>query len=157
MPIFDGLDQANLKKIDTLFEMGTYEKDQMIFEQGQLATHLYVLLKGEVLIRYKPYDGPALNVARIQAGGVFGWSAAMRRSSYTSGAEALVQCEVARLCGEELHQLCETHPDIGILVLERLAGVIAERLRSTHSQILSILCEGMEMDDEFRRRLTTHD
>ena len=153
LTIFEGFDQAELALIDPLLEVIAFQKDDVIFEQGQSAAFLYILLHGEVLVQYKPYDGPPLDVARIAAGGVFGWSAALRRSAYTSAALALSCGEAARLRGEQLRQLCECHPDMGVIMLDRLASVIAERLRSTHAQVLSMLTEGMELDENCRRRL----
>ncbi len=153
LSIFEGFGQAELALIDPLLEIVAFQKDDVIFEQGQLAAFLYILLHGEVLVQYKPYDGPPLDVARINDGGVFGWSAALRRSEYTSAAVALASGEAARLHGDQLRQLCECHPDIGVVVLDRLASVIAERLRSTHAQVLSMLTEGMELDENCRRRL----
>lgn len=153
LSIFQGLDQGELRLIDPLIELCAFEKDVKIFDQGQMATFLFILLKGEVLVRFKPYDGPELTVARILPGGVFGWSAAMGHSSYTSGAIATADSEVARIRGDRLHQLCQDHPEIGVVILERLAGVIAERLRSTYNQILTILTTGMDLNEECRRRL----
>lgn len=153
LSIFNGLNQSELRLINPLLELCVYEKDVKIFDQGQLASFLFILFKGEVLVRFKPYDGPELTVARILAGGVFGWSAAMGHSSYTSSAVASQDCKVVRLRGDRLHQLCEDHPEIGLVILERLAGVIAERLHSTYNQILTILTNGMDLNDEYRRRL----
>jgi CRP/FNR family cyclic AMP-dependent transcriptional regulator len=157
LAVFNCLDSRKLRLITPLLDPRSYEPDEVIFEQGELASFIYILLEGEVQIRFKPYDGPPLNVALIQQQGVFGWSAALRRSCYTSGASALVKCEVVRMRGEKLRHLCETHPDAGISVLECLSGMIADRLNSTHAQMLAILCEGMELSEKSRRRLTIHD
>jgi CRP/FNR family cyclic AMP-dependent transcriptional regulator len=154
---FSGLEPQKMRLINPLLDMCSYEPDEIIFEQGDLAAFVYILLKGEVQIRYKPYDGPPLNVALIREQGVFGWSAALRRSSYSSGASALVKCEVIRIRGEKLRTLCEVHPDVGGSLLERMAGMIAERLNSTYTQMLAILCEGMELSEKSRRRLPFHD
>ena len=157
LAVFEGLDSRKLRRITPLLDTCSYEPDETIFEQGDLASFIYILIKGEVQIRFKPYDGPPLNVALIQQQGVFGWSAALRRSCYTSGASALVKCEVVRMRGDKLRQLCETHPEVGGAVLECLSGMIADRLNSTRAQMLAILCEGMELSDKSRRRLTIHD
>ena len=45
--------------------------------------------------------------------------------------------------GEDLRQLLERYPETGTLVLERLAAVIAERLRNTHEQVMALLLQGM--------------
>jgi CRP-like cAMP-binding protein len=50
---------------------------------------LYVLMDGQVAIRFKPHDGDWLTVTDVQAGGVFGWSAALGRRRYTSSAICL--------------------------------------------------------------------
>ena len=42
-------------------------------------------------------------------------------------------------------------------LVPKLAGIIAERLRSTHGQILSMLTEGMALSVEWRMRLTKND
>ena len=36
-------------------------------------------------------------------------------------------------------------------------ALIAERLNTTHAQMLAIICEGMELSEDSRRRLTIHD
>ena len=157
LSIFEGLDPAAMRLIDPMLEVCSFHQDESIFEQGQTATYLYILLQGEVIIRFKPYDGPALTVAHIEQGGVFGWSSALGRDSYTSGAVAVQDSRATRLRGDQLHKLCEQRPEIGVVVLERLASVIAERLQSTHAQILSILTEGMELNNEWRKRLAKND
>ena len=157
LAFFSGFDPPKMRLIAPLLDMCSFEPDEVIFEQGDLAAFVYILLQGTVQIRYKPYDGPPLNVALIQQMGVFGWSAALRRSSYTSGAFALVKCEVVRIRGEKLRRLCEVHPDVGSSLLECLSDLIAERLNSTHAQMMAILCEGMDISKDGRRRLTNHD
>jgi hypothetical protein len=42
-----------------------------------------------------------------------------------------------------LRRLCETHPETGVVLLERLAEVIAERLRNTHQCVVDLLRQGV--------------
>jgi len=114
-----------------------------VFAQDDPADRLYVLLSGRVAIRFKPHDGETLTVTEIAPGGVFGWSAALGRRSYTSSAVSLEAGEALGLRGADLRRLCETQPDTGVVILERLAEVIAERLRSTHAQVVDLLRLGM--------------
>ena len=89
LPIFAGLDGDQISQLSPFLVECSLQKDMVIFEQGPACEYLYILLTGEVAVRYKPYDGPLLAVARIEPGGVFGWSAALGRDVYTSGAVAL--------------------------------------------------------------------
>ena len=41
--------------------------------------------------------------------------------------------------------MCEKHPNTGLMILERLSGVIAERLQSTRSQIFSMLTQSVDL------------
>ncbi|MGB9521965.1 MAG: Crp/Fnr family transcriptional regulator, partial [Anaerolineales bacterium] len=113
------------------------------FEQGESAENLYLVVSGEVIVRYKPEDGPELIVARVKQGGIVGWSAALGSRHYTSG--AICGCDSQLLCvrGEDLRSLCNRYPDTGVLVLERLADVIAERLNSTHAEVVKLLKQGL--------------
>jgi CRP-like cAMP-binding protein len=152
LQLFQGLSQEQLERLMSLMEPMFIPEKQIVFEQGQAAEYLYILIKGEVEIRYKPYDGPPLTVVRITPGGVFGWSASLGRKVYTSAAIALTECETYRISGHLLHHLCNQAPDIGGVLLDRLAGVIAERLRNTHSQVLTILTEGMDLNGDCWRK-----
>jgi hypothetical protein len=51
--------------------------------------------------------------------------------------------EVLRIRGTDLRTLCEKHPELGKIILDRLAGVIAERKRSQQVQVSSLLANGM--------------
>lgn len=147
--IFAGLDGNQISQLSHFIDECQFPKDHVIFEQGQPADRLYILLTGEVVIHYKPYDGPPLLVARIEPGGVFGWSAALRRDVYTSGATTSQDSTVYCLLGTNLQAICVKYPETGKIFLERLASVIAERLRSTHTQVLGILTQGIETDKRF--------
>lgn len=146
MAIFEGLTPQQVDMLSPFMQEVHLEKDVIVFEQGQPADCLYILLEGEVEVWYKPYDGPPLIVTRILPGGVFGWSAALQREAYTSAALPVVDGLAYRMHGSRLRELCVRYPDIGEIFLDRLAGVIAERLRNTHSSILNMLSQGMNLN-----------
>jgi CRP-like cAMP-binding protein len=152
LSIFAGLDGNQINQLSQFIEECQFPKDTVIFEQNTPADRLYILLLGGVEIRYKPYDGPPLVVARIDPGGVFGWSAALRRDAYTSGALTTQASQVYALRGTSLAGLCAKYPDTGGVFLERLASVIAERVRSTHTQVLKILTQRIETDQVFLKK-----
>jgi len=142
-PLFSGFSNTQLQALAKLFEGEHLQAGEIVFAQDDPADRLYVLLSGRVAIRFKPHDGEILTVTEIAPGGVFGWSAALGRRSYTSSAVCLEAGEALGLRGADLRRLCETQPDTGVVILERLAEVIAERLRSTHAQVVDLLRLGM--------------
>lgn len=135
-----------LDQLDALARLAiprSFKQGEKLFEQEQYAEFLYIVLSGEVSIRFKPHDGEAILVTRVTEGGVCGWSAVLGRAVYTSAAECTQSCETLCFRGRELQKLCESYPDTGVIILERLAAVIAERLSNTNEKIMQMLSHNL--------------
>ena len=141
--LFDNLTPAQTAIVKPLFAPIEEYTGAIIFEQGELAEYLYIVVEGEVLIQYKPDDGPLLVIARIRPEGVVGWSAALGSPYYTSTAVCAAPCKLLRVSGADLHDLYQSNPETGSLVLDHLAEVIAKRLRNTHAHVLALLENGL--------------
>jgi toluene monooxygenase system ferredoxin subunit len=142
-PLFQNLEPSDIELLAERFERQAYPADTVIFAQSDPADKLYILLEGCVAIRFKPEDGEILTVTEIGSNGVFGWSAALGRHAYTSCAVCVQDSVALHIEGDVLRELCETHPRTGVIILERLAEVIAERLRNTHAQVIEMLRQGL--------------
>ena len=143
LPLFQGLGQEQRSLLRDIFIPCDHYANTMLFEQGDPAEFLYIVVKGEIVVNFKPDDGPAITVARVRRNGVVGWSAALGSRAYTSGALCTEYTQLLRVRGYDLRKLCEQHPDTGVLILDRLAAVIAERLRNTHAQVVALLELGL--------------
>lgn len=137
IPIFKDLDDSHLQLLSPIISKQSYRANTMIFELGEPADFLYILKSGEVLVEYKPFDGPRIVIAHIKPGDVFGWSAALGHTAYTSGAHTVVASSVYRLDGSKLQQLCALYPETGVIILTKLSSVISNRLNNTQQIILS--------------------
>ena len=143
LAFFSELQTEDIELLAPYFAPQTWVAGTVIFEQNDYAEYLYLVVSGEVTIRYKPHDGPVMTVTRVQPGGVFGWSAAMNNPAYTSGAVCSLDSEVLRIRGTDLRAIIEKKPELGKIILDRLAGVIAERKHRRQEQVTSILENGM--------------
>ncbi len=141
--LFEGLSAEQRQVLRPLFEPCDGYAGTVLFEQGDPADHLYVVVSGEVVVNFKPDDAPILTVARVQPGSIVGWSAALGSRCYTSSAECTQYTQLLRVRGADLRRLCLKHPETGVQILDRLAAVIAERLHSTHDMVLSLLQLGL--------------
>jgi CRP-like cAMP-binding protein len=153
LSIFQDLNQEERQVLYPLFLFSLLPAGTILFDQGSPAECLYIVIDGEVVIRYKPEDGPALIVAHVHRDGVAGWSAAIGSPIYTSSAVCVKDSELLCIQNQDLRDLCERRPRIGSLLLERLATVVAERLQNTHSQVMALLEQGMGLNVE--KSLTT--
>lgn len=153
LPLFKDLAREQLKLLQPLITPISLKTDQVIFEQGEVAKYLYIVVKGEVVVRYKAYDGPIITVARVSPGGVVGWSAALGREVYTSAAICVQDCTIYRISGNALRQLCEQHAEAGAAILDRLASVISEGPSDTHGHIMNMLASGTDTSGACQKRM----
>jgi len=145
LSLFKDFNTAQCNVVRPLFLPRHEPAGTVIFEQGDPAQYLYIVVEGEINIRFKPDDGPAIIVARVRREGVVGWSAALGSPAYTSAAICTTECQMLRVSSQDLRQLCEQDPETATLLLERLAAVIAERLRNTHHHIIALLEQGLRI------------
>lgn len=109
-PFFADLSAQQLALLKPLFMPCRCKEGDLLFEQGDLADVLYLVVRGEVVVRYKPEDGPEIIVARVRPGGIVGWSAALGSRHYTSGAICSADSELLCVRGSDLRRLCSQYP-----------------------------------------------
>jgi CRP/FNR family transcriptional regulator, cyclic AMP receptor protein len=148
LSIFQGLTVQQTARFVPLFIPCEFREGETIFKQGESAANLYMVVKGEVAVRYKPEDGPELTIVKVQSEGIVGWSAALGNPCYTSSVDCLTDCVLLKISSENLRELCARDTESGAMILERLAMVIAERLRNTHGHVLALLEQGLRIDPQ---------
>lgn len=148
IPFFVGVSEDQLALLSPLFSSCEFVSGTLLFEQGDVAEYLYLVVKGEVTLRYKPEDGPEIIVSHIKTGGLVGWSAALGNRHYTLGAICGRQSQLLRVRGKDLRALCTEHPETGSILLDHLATAIAERLSSTHAEVINLLKQGIALNQK---------
>jgi glutaminase len=139
IPLFDGLEPEQVAMLKALFEPVHYPPGATIITQGEIAVHLYLTIKGEAVIHYKPYDGPSLVITRLHAGDVFGWSAVIGSRFYTSTIVSETEVDVIRIKGSAVLSLLENHPETGRIILDRIVCSVSPRWQDAHEQVEALL------------------
>lgn len=141
--IFEKLDEDMINLLSPLFEQFSCQPGTVIFQQGDQAEFLYLVIDGKVDMSFKPYDGIPITITHVSKGGLFGWSAVVGSENYTSTAIAIENVEAFRVHGSELRKFCRENPEAGKDILERLADGVSSRWKDAHRQVQSILFQGM--------------
>jgi CRP/FNR family transcriptional regulator, cyclic AMP receptor protein len=141
--ILKELDESMIDLLSPLFEEFSCQPGTVIFQQGEQAEFLYLVIDGKVDMSFKPYDGISITISHVGKGGLFGWSAVVGSDKYTSTAVAIEDVEAFRVHGNELRKFCREHPEAGRDILERLADGVSSRWKDAHKQVQSILFKGM--------------
>jgi CRP-like cAMP-binding protein len=145
---FEGLTSRQLELISPLFETYRCPASIKVFEQGEKAVFLYLIIRGNALIQYKPYDGPPITLSRLKPGDAFGWSAAVGSPTYSSAILTTEPMEAIRIRGTDLVRLCREHPTAGSVILNRLAHGVSGRWRDARVQVKAMLKDGVEHSAE---------
>ena len=148
IPPFEDLDEATLQLLEPIFHRFNCPAGTVVFDQGDPAVYLYMLQRGMVTVRYKPYDGPPINLTQIPAGGVFGWSAVVGNPAYTSGAVAKEDLETIRVRGADLRGLAVQYPEVGRIILDKLAAKVSTRWKDANRQAREILEQAISAEKE---------
>lgn len=147
--ILEDLNEDMIEVLTPMFEVFSCQPGTVIFQQGDQAEFLYVVIDGKVDMSFKPYDGIPMTISHVDKGGLFGWSAVVGSDKYTSTAVAIENLEAYRVHGSDLRKFCGEHPEAGKVILERLADSVSSRWKDAHKQVQSILFQGMTEKPKF--------
>jgi CRP-like cAMP-binding protein len=139
IPLFQDLQPAQTTLLKSLFEDFTCPAETTIFEQGDPALYLYLVIKGRIAVWYKPYDAPALLLTRLNEGDVFGWSAVIGGPKYTSSVVSETPVTAIRIHRRDLWKLVDEHPETGRIVIDRLARNVSPRWANAFEQIQPLM------------------
>src|SRR4051812_35499343 len=100
---FDLGDRAFTK----IFERRTFAAGDVIFQQGQAARELYIVLRGEVEIVSKGKGGTEIPLTTVKTGQIFGELSFLAESGRTAAAISAKGCELLVLNHEVLKRKLE--------------------------------------------------
>ena len=114
--LFDGLDDSKLSEIAEISNKRSRKTGAFCFVQGEKATEVNLCRSGQVHILIHPYEpsGTEIKVHTVEAGEVFGWSALLGPSTYTTFAMCVGNVEEVYIKGSDLLNILERNPHTGV-------------------------------------------
>jgi CRP/FNR family transcriptional regulator, cyclic AMP receptor protein len=125
----------DLDTISRYMTIQTYEKGQLIVEQGEISRHMAFIVEGRVDIVKQSSDTLEKVVVTLKAGTHFGEMAFI--DSQPRSASVFANSEVTLLClsTDNFERILEEHPQIGIIMLKLIARLLSQRLRMTTGKL----------------------
>jgi CRP-like cAMP-binding protein len=133
--LFEGVDFEVMNEIAGICSEESHSKDTVLFEKDEQAKCLYILLEGTIYLVIK--NGGSITYNLSEPGDVFGWSSMLENGKYTASGICATDLKVVKIEKERLNRIFKNRPEIGLKVLQRLAGVIARRLSNAYRDLLS--------------------
>jgi len=123
--LFSGLTLDEIKDLEDLAHLKQYQRNEVIFSEGQPAKGLYLIAGGKVKIYKLSTEGREHILHTFNPGDVFAEAAVFSGTTYPAFAETLIDSEIIFILREELLALIKEKPDLGL----KMMGTLSSRLR----------------------------
>jgi CRP-like cAMP-binding protein len=133
VPLFEELSDAELSILAQRVRQRRYKEDDTIFHKHDPGIALYVIVSGKVKIHNEAPDGSDCIIAILDAGEFIGELAVIDGQERSADATTLAPTELLMLTRDDLHDILQRYPRIGLCLLATLAG----RLRRTTEDYLA--------------------
>ena len=150
---FQVVSDAMLRKIAAVSWRVTYEPGAVIYDAGDKADDIYIVVSGTIEHALEPDVQARRPVQTLKSGDVFGWAALLEKfPARLAKAVCIERAEVVRINGDELLRLLESDPDAGDVVMSRFATMIRQdytvpdliaQLRTIHRKLHAGDVQGM--------------
>jgi len=139
--LFKGLPESILKEIAAMSKEASFKKGELIFREGEKAENLHFLIEGSVALRVKLTSRPeSVTVSFVSSPyQSFGWSGIVAPNHYTSSAECDEDSVLMITPAAPFMKLLEAHTEAGFKVIQRVAEIIADRLRNSHQALIKTI------------------
>ncbi|MFZ5555565.1 MAG: ABC transporter permease subunit [Pseudomonadota bacterium] len=122
---FQVMSNGMLEKIAAVARRVDYKAGERIYERGERADDLYVIVRGQVEHILGPGAGATNLLRNLGAGEVFGWAALLTSQPYRlARATASQDTECLAISTQTLLKILESEPETGNVVMSRFATMI---------------------------------
>ncbi|MBM7114454.1 Crp/Fnr family transcriptional regulator [Archangium primigenium] len=132
VPMFSSLGPEDLEQLSAVLQPWRYSKGEVIFHQGDVATALYIVRKGEVSIRLSTSEGKERLLTLLKRGDSFGEMALLDGEPRSTDAVAREETSVLRLQREDFQRFVETRPWVAMRMLAEMSRVIRRITRRVY-------------------------
>lgn len=135
LPLFENLSMRNWRELSDIFHKRTFLKDEVIFRHGTPGLGMYAIIDGSVAV-FDNDEGVDVEITRLGTGDFFGEISLIDEIDRSA---TIVALETTRLIGvfrPQLRDLMHRRPQLGLIIIERLARILASRLREVNDRLV---------------------
>lgn len=128
LPHFAGLSEGYLEALAKISSARNFEAGDELFQEGQPASHLMIVLVGEIDIVYELGSGEKVVADTLVAGDELAWSSLLEPFYLTASGIAHKDGTLLQIEAQELRRLCSEDTDFGFLMMKQVAMTLRDRL-----------------------------
>ncbi len=136
---FDGYSDEQLEKLAEMCSIKEFNVKEVIFEQYDELSEVYVLLKGSLSLGISLAKEKRIHLGTIEEGQLFSWSAAFSPYIATAWVMAVEPAKVLAINAGKLTDEFEKDCNFGFKTMSKIALTISHRLSDTRFQLMNQL------------------
>lgn len=137
-PFFAGLDQQAMELVVGCARNVHMADGQVLFRAGEPANTFYVIREGRVALEVHDPQRGTLVIDTVDDGDVVGWSWLVPPYRWLFDARAVSPVRAVALDGACLRGKCQADPQLGFALMQRVAGVMYDRLQAARIRLLDL-------------------
>lgn len=137
LPFVKSFEPEQVEKLAALAHEGRFERDQIIFREGDASSFFYLIVSGKVALEVTAL-GRTLRVQTLGEGEALGWSSLLVSEGKHFQARALTAVRALVFDGARLREACESDPAFGYRLMRAVLEAVAQRLQAMRIQLLDL-------------------
>jgi len=137
--LFREFDDPILEKILSFSEIKEFRVKEVIIEEHQELSELYILTEGRVILGINVPRKGKINLNTIHPGQLFSWSAMFPPYISTASAVATHPVKVLAIKSDKLMLMFEDDPSFGFKFMNIISHTLSQRLTDTRLQLINIM------------------
>jgi CRP/FNR family transcriptional regulator, cyclic AMP receptor protein len=135
-PFLHGMREDHLAVLALAAAEVSFPAGYRLFEDGGNARRFWLIQSGRVTLDLQiPGEGPAV-IEHVGMGELLGWSWLFPPHQWAFGAVAVTPVKAFEFDAVEMRARCASNPELGYDLTQRMAQVLAHRLRTTRIRLL---------------------
>jgi CRP/FNR family transcriptional regulator, cyclic AMP receptor protein len=142
-PVFNHLPPACHDELLGTMREASLEVGEALIQEGHAADHFYILLDGSIDLFARLREQDEQWIQMIHPGEMIGWSWLVPPYRWALGARARVPSRLYAFDARVVREMCVRDPVLGHGLLQRICGLMMERLHTVRTQMAARL-QGVE-------------
>ena len=134
---FDDYTDNQLKTIASMSSIREFKVKDIIFEQYDELSEVYVLLEGSLSLGISLAKEKRIHLGTIEEGQLFSWSAVFSPFISTAWVMTITPAKIIAIDAKELNKEIEADCDFGFRTMSKIAQTISHRLSDTRFQLMN--------------------
>lgn len=119
--LFAGLDEEELREVDSISRLQTFKRNELIFQEGQKANGFFLLCQGRVKIFKLSVEGKEQLLHIVHPGETFAEATMFEGSTYPATAQTMDESTILFIDKNWFLALLKKHPEIGLRMLGNIS------------------------------------